>query len=71
MANVGRLFFPGATWANLQAIQIKIAIANVICERTVLHRVPNFFPSKNGFIEPRQSPVILRAHSHVRYSTHD
>jgi hypothetical protein len=71
MANLGRLFFSGATLANLQTIQIKITIADVIRMGTVLHGIPNFFPAKNDSIEPGQSPVILCAHSHVRYSTHD
>ena len=55
MAKIGRLFFPGAPLANLQTIQIKIAIANVIGVGTVLYGVPNFIPKQKRFY--RTGPI--------------
>ena len=55
----------------MQAVQIEIAIADVIGVWTVLDRIPNFFPTKDYSVEPGKSPVVLGAHGHVRYSAHD
>ena len=49
----------GRARADLQAVKIEIAIADIKCVGAILKGIPNFVPTKDNFIESGETAIVV------------